>query len=50
MRQNLHNFLLELPGYGKGRSGRIVTLLDEQSSEITQYLFGKKLDTTRPPQ
>ena len=42
MRQNLHNFLLELPGYGKGKSSRILTVLDEQFSEITEYLFGKK--------
>ena len=42
MRQNLHNFLLELPGYGKGKSSRILTLLDEQFNEITEYLFGKK--------
>jgi len=42
MRLNLHNFLLELPGYGEGKSSRISKLLEEQLSEARKYLFGRR--------
>jgi hypothetical protein len=42
MRSNLHNFLLDLPGYGEGKSPRIQSLLEEMFSEVTEYLFGEK--------
>jgi len=41
MHANLHNFLLELPGYGEGKSSRIERLLDEQLKEAQEYLFEK---------
>lgn len=39
MRSNLHNFLLEMPGYGEGKSDRIQSALNEQLGEVTRYLF-----------
>jgi hypothetical protein len=41
MRSNLHNFLLDRPGYGEGKSTRIKAILDQQYSETIEYLFGK---------
>jgi hypothetical protein len=42
MRSNLHNFLLDCPGYGDGKSPRITDILDRQFEDVSEYLFGKK--------
>jgi hypothetical protein len=41
MRSNLHNFLLDVPGYGEGKSVRIDSILESQFAEALTYLFGK---------
>ena len=40
MRSNLHNFLLNIAGYGKGSSLRVRTAVDEEFREASRYLFG----------
>lgn len=40
MRSELHNFLMTVPGYGKGKSERIEKILEEQWVEIDKYVFG----------
>ena len=44
MRSSFSQFMLTIPEYGKGKSDRIVRLMDEQDRERVQYLFGR----TRP--
>lgn len=40
MRSDLHNFLLNVPGYGQGKSERFEQMFHEQFVELTRYLFG----------
>jgi hypothetical protein len=40
MRSELHNFLMAVPGYGKGKSKRIEKILQEQWVDIEKYVFG----------
>jgi hypothetical protein len=40
MRSELHNFLMAVPGYGKGKSERIEKILREQWVDIEKYVFG----------
>ena len=42
MRAHLHNFLLTVPGYGKGVSERIDRVLDELFEEMNSYLFAAR--------
>ena len=39
MQLGLHNFLLNVPGYGEGMSARRQQSLDEQLAELRKYLF-----------
>jgi hypothetical protein len=45
MVSDLHNFLLNVPGYGKGKSERVNRTIDDQFSELNKYLFGKENHT-----
>jgi hypothetical protein len=42
MVSDLQNFLLEVPGYGQGKSERIDAIVDEQWKEIENYVFGSR--------
>lgn len=39
MTSELHNFLMALPGYGEGRSERIMSIVEQQFAEIENSLF-----------
>jgi hypothetical protein len=41
MRSNLHNFLLDRPGYGDGISPRIRGVIDSLFDDVAEHLFGK---------
>jgi len=40
MHTELHDFLMNLPGYGQGKSNRIEAILEQQWKEMEQYIFG----------
>jgi hypothetical protein len=40
MQSDLHNFLLDIPGYEKGKSPKIEKILADQWTEIEQFIFG----------
>jgi len=40
MRSALHDFLLNIPGYGEGKSNRIERILADQWKEMEEYVFG----------
>jgi hypothetical protein len=40
MRSALHDFLLNVPGYGEGKSKRIDKILADQWKEMEEYVFG----------
>jgi len=42
MRSALHDFLLNVPGYGEGKSNRIEKILADQWKEMEEYVFGRE--------
>jgi hypothetical protein len=48
MRSELHNFLMAVPGYGEGKSEKIVKILNDQWAEMADYLFGKERTKSCP--
>jgi hypothetical protein len=42
MSTDLHNFLLNVPGYGKGKSARVEAILEQQWNEIKRFIFEEK--------